>query len=103
MAAVLAAPAALRAKPRKTMKIPSPTTFASRGIIGLYLDGDHSPDDQDAYEDHESADGQQDPADDASEHRPEIIRRHEVHERRENEGQCGDQRARPSCRVGLRG
>src|SRR5258708_37091703 len=103
MSAVLAAPAALRAKPRKTMKIPSPTTSASRGIIGLYLDGDHSPDDQVAYEDHESADGQQDPADDASEHRPEISRRHEVHERREHEGQSGDQRARRAGLGGQRG
>src|SRR4029077_7482276 len=96
MSAVLAAEAALRAKPRKTMKIPSPTTRARRGIIGLYLDGDHSPDDQVADEDHESADRQQDPADDASEHRPEVRRRHEVHERREDDGQGRDQRARRS-------
>src|SRR2546430_17093293 len=96
MSAVLAAEAALRANPRKTMKIPSPTTSASRGIIGLYLDGDHSPDDQAADEDHETADRQQDPADEASEHRPEIGRRHEVHEGREHDRQRRDQRARRS-------
>src|SRR5712692_7650789 len=96
MSAVLAAPAALRAKPRKTMKIPSPTTSASRGIIDLYLDGDHAPNNQVAYEDHETADRQQDPTDDASEHRPEICRRHEVHERREHDGQGRDQRTRCS-------
>src|SRR6266849_361123 len=102
MSAVLAAPAALRANPRKTMKIPSPTTSASRGIIGLYLDGDHAPNDQVAYEDHETADRQQDPTDDASEHRPEICRRHEVHERREHEWQGRDQRARRSSLGGQR-
>src|SRR5438046_10552483 len=91
MSAVLAAEAALREKPMKTMKIPSPTTSASSGIIALYLDGDHSPDDQVAYEDHETADCQQDPADDASEHRPEICRRHEVNERREHDGKGSDQ------------
>src|SRR5437867_817771 len=73
MSAVLAAEAALRANPMKMMKIPSPTTSASSGIIALYLDGDHSPDDQVAYEDHETADCQQDPADDASEHRPKYV------------------------------
>src|SRR5438093_3720175 len=102
MSAVLAAEAALREKPMKTMKIPSPTTSASRGIIGLYLDVDHSLDDQVAYEDHETADRQQDPADDASEHRPEICRRHEVHERRQHDGQGGDQRARRSRLSGQR-
>src|SRR6266849_9436955 len=102
MSAVLAAPAALRAKPRKTMKIPSPPTSASRGIIGLYLDGDHAPDDQVAYEDHETADCQQDPADDASKHRPEICRRHEVHERRKHKWQGRDQRARRSGLSGQR-
>src|SRR5713101_3720859 len=102
MSAVLAADAALRANPRKTMKIPSPTTSASRGIIGLYLDGDHTPNDQVAYEDHETADRQQDPADDASEHRSEIRRRHEVHERREHEWQGRDQRARRSSLGGQR-
>src|SRR5690242_11270141 len=100
MSAVLAAEAALRANPRKTMKIPSPTTSANRGSIDLYLDGDHSPDDQVTHEDHETADRQQDPADDASEHRPEIGRRHEVHERREHDGQGRDQGAR---RPGLSG
>src|SRR5260370_13797511 len=102
MSAVLAAPAALRANPRKTMKIPRATTPANKGSIWLYLDGDHSPNDQVAYEDHESADRQQDPADDAAEHRPEICRRHEVHERREHERQGRDQRARRSGLSGQR-
>src|SRR5436190_10236539 len=102
MSAVLAAEAALRANPMKMMKIPSPTTSASSGIIALYLDGDHSPDDQVAYEDHETADCQQDPADDASEHRPEICRRHEVHERREHDRQGRDQRAGRSGLSGQR-
>src|SRR5260370_18292485 len=84
------------------MKIPRATTPANKGSIWLYLDGDHSPNDQIAYEDHESADRQQDPADDASEHRPEICRRHEVHERREHEWQGRDQRARRSGLSGHR-
>src|SRR5690348_15965856 len=102
MSAVLAAEAALRAKPRKTMKIPSPTTRAKRGSIDLDLDGDHSPDDQVAYADHETADGKQDPADDASEHRPEICRRDEVHECGQHDGQGRDQSARCSGLSGQR-
>src|SRR5436189_6440405 len=92
----------MRERSMMTMKMPSPTTSACWGIICRYLDGDHSPDDQVAYEDHETADCQQDPADDASEHRPEICRRHEVHERREHDGQGRDQRAGRSGLSGQR-
>ena len=69
-------------------------------FISLYLDGDHAPDDQIAEEDHETAYRDQDPADDAAEHRPEVGRGHEVHECREHDRQEGDQGAR---RSGLRG
>src|SRR5260370_31063105 len=88
----------------KIISTPRPTTTASRTVVLIrsYLDGDHSPDDQVADEDHETADDQQDPADEALEHRPEVRRRDEVHEGGEHDGQERDQRSPPSCLTGQR-
>src|SRR5712664_3930867 len=76
----------VRAMPRKMMKIPIPTANARTGIICSYLDRDHATDDQVADEDHEDTDRDQDPADEVVEHRPEVARRHEEHERGEHDG-----------------
>src|SRR2546422_6516366 len=80
----------------KIIRMPIPTTIARRRVvlISSYLDGDHSPDDQVADEDHENSDRDQDPADEVLEHRPEVRRRDEVHEYREDDRQEGDQGAR---------
>src|ERR1700693_3958989 len=86
----------VRARPMKIIRIPRPTTTARRRVVLIcsYLDGDHAPDDQVAYEDHESADDKQDPAHDAGEHWPEVRRSDEVHEGGEHDGQEGDQGSR---------
>src|SRR5260370_24616042 len=81
---------------RKMMKIPRPTASARIGSIRSYLDRDHATDDQVADEDHEDADRDQNPANEVFEHRPEIGRRHEVHESREHNRQEGDQSSRGS-------
>src|SRR5260370_8890145 len=86
----------------KKMKIPMPTANARIGIIASDLDRDHAPDYEVADEDHEGADRDQDPADEVLEHRAEICRRHEVHERGEHEGQELDEGAR-CARLGLLG
>src|SRR5260370_38117138 len=78
----------------KKMKIPMPTAKGRIGIIASDLDGAHAPDDEVADEDHEGADRDQDPPDEVLEHRAEICRRHEVHERGEHEGQERDEGAR---------
>src|SRR5438034_5539705 len=87
----------------KIINTPSATTPARSSVVvfmGLDLDRHDAADDQVADEDHERADGKEDPTDDASEHRLEIGRRHEEHERREQDRQRRDDGARG---FGLRG
>src|SRR3979411_525227 len=90
----------VRARPKNMMKIPIPTANARRGTISSYLDRDHATDDQVADKDHENADADQRPTDEALEHRAEIGRRDEVHEGREHKWQEGDQCAGGARRCG---
>src|SRR4029077_7702794 len=89
--------------PRKMMKIPSPTASARIGSIRSYLDRDHATDDQVANEDHEGADRDQDPADEVLEHRPEVGRGYEIHERGQHDRQGRDQRPGRASLRGERG
>src|SRR3984893_16958872 len=75
------------------MSTARPAIIATTRSISSYLDGDHSPNDEVAYEDHENADRDQDPPDEVLEHRAEIGGRHEVHEHRQHDRQERDQSA----------
>src|SRR5437660_3059953 len=92
----------VRAIPMKIISTPMPTTSARSIVVPIFLDLDRhdAANDQVADEDHERADDDQDPADDAGEHRLEVGWRHEEHERREQDWQGRDDRAR---RTSLRG
>src|SRR5260370_8082053 len=82
--------------PMKTISTPMPTTREGSIVVPISSDLDRhdAANDQVADEDHERADDNQDPADDAGEHRLEVSRRDEEHERRQQDRQGGDDRAR---------
>src|SRR5450759_2973794 len=92
----------VRARPMKIISTPSPANSASTAGLISYLDRDHTLDDQVTDEDHGASDDQQDPADDAVEHRPEIRRSDEVHEGGQHDWKERDQGARGAslCRQG---
>src|SRR5450759_909727 len=92
-------PDGVRARPMKIISTPSPTTTARRRVvlISSYLDRDHATNDEVADEDHEGADGEQNPADDALEHRSEVGWSDEVHEGGEHDGKECDQGSGCSC------
>src|SRR2546428_9835332 len=82
--------------PMKNISTPPAQISASRSVVDMKLDLDRhdAANDQVADEDHERADRDQDPADDAREHRLEVGWRHEEHEHREQDRERRDDAAR---------